>query len=321
MPNSPAPQNAARTAGTVSLVTAIVGTSMASLLYKLSFATGLHPLWVNALRLCLTLLILGPIVLLNRGRRQALLHVTRAGFWLSALSGTLLALHFTAWALALQNTDVFAASAIWGTYLLMTAALSARLLHERTSGGAVVGMVIATAGVVVCNVGGGMGKLGGNLLALLAALLQALYTLCGRKARETMDTNTYTSIVYTFTFLWMVVFALVPGIPLTGLSRLNVLWALGLAVFCTLLGHTMLNVSLKYFKAPFVSAVMLVTVVTAPLVVLLFLGDVPSVQTFIGGCIILAGLAWYLRVERREAKAAQAAAEQASGATANASEA
>ena len=42
--------------------------------------------------------------------------------------------------MAMANTDVFAAAAIWGTYLLMTAGLSAVFLGERTSGGAAVGM-------------------------------------------------------------------------------------------------------------------------------------------------------------------------------------
>ncbi|HNX62797.1 MAG TPA: hypothetical protein PKN45_09165, partial [Candidatus Limiplasma sp.] len=72
----------------------------------------------------------------------------------------------------------------------------------------------------------------------------------------------------------------------------------------TLLGHTMLNVALKYFKAPTVSAVMLVTVVTAPLVVLLVLGDLPTKYTLLGGCIIIVGLLWYLWVEKRDAATA-----------------
>ena len=188
--------------------------------------------------------------------------------------------------------------------LLMTAVLSSLILHEKTSRGALMGLVIATVGVVVCNLDGGLGKLSGNLLALLAALLQALYTLCGRKARAELDTNTYTSIVYGFTFAWMAIFVLVSGTPPTGLQPQNLLWALGLAVLATLLGHTMLNVALKYFKAPTVSAVMLVTVVTAPLVVLLVLGDLPTKYTLLGGCIIIVGLLWYLWVEKRDAAAA-----------------
>ena len=295
------PQN--QKTGYVALGTAVVGTSMASLFYKLSFATGLHPLWVNVIRLLLTLVLMAPLTLLSPTRRAKLAHVSRQGFWLSALSGTLLALHFTAWVLALENTDVFAASAIWGTYLLMTAVLSSRLLREKTSRGALLGLVIATVGVVVCNLDGGVGKLSGNLMALLAALLQALYTLCGRKARAQMDTNTYTAIVYGFTFGWMALFVWALGIPTTGFAPANVLWALCLAVFCTLLGHTMMNVALKYFKAPTVSAVLLVTVVTAPLMVFAFLGDVPSMYTLIGGCVILVGLVWYLRIEHRDALA------------------
>lgn len=293
-----------RKMGYIALLTGVLGTSVASLLYKLSFATGLDPLWVNVIRMSFTLLIMAPMTLLSRKRRQSLRHVTRGGFWISALSGTLLALHFTTWALALVNTDVFAASAIWGTYLLMTAMLSSLILHERTTRAALVGLVIATAGVVVCNLDGGMGKLTGNLLALAAALLQALYTLCGRKARVQLDANTYTSILYTFTLVWMVAFVLLGGVPTTGFAPQNLLWAMGLAVFCTLLGHTMLSVSLKYFKAPTVSAVMLITVVTAPLVVLLVLGDVPTKYTFIGGCVIIVGLVWYLWMERRDGKRA-----------------
>ncbi|HPS82657.1 MAG TPA: DMT family transporter, partial [Candidatus Limiplasma sp.] len=220
--------------GYLSLATAVAGTSLASLFYKLAFATGLHPLWVNVIRLFLTLVIMTPMTLFSKKHIAALRGVTKGAFWLSALAGTLLAFHFTAWVLALDNTDVFAASAIWGTYLLMTALFSAWILHEKTSRGALVGMVIATVGVVVCNLDGGIGKLSGNLFALLAAALQALYTLCGRKARVSMDTHTYTSIAYTFTFAWMAVFVLTLGIRPTGFGAQSVLWALCLAGFCTL---------------------------------------------------------------------------------------
>lgn len=288
--------------GIIALAIGVFGVSCASLLYKLSFATGLHPLWVNLIRLFFTLLIMSPVTLLSAKKRKNLKHVTKNGFLISALSGTLLAFHFTAWAMALDNTDVFAASAIWGTYLLMTAVLSSLILHEKTSRAALLGLVIATLGVVVCNLGGGTGKLSGNLLALLAAFLQALYTLCGRKARAKMDTNSYTTILYSFTFFWMAIIALVSGIKPTGFQPQNLLWALGLAVFATLLGHTMLNKALKYMKAPTVSAAMMTTVITGPLVVFMVLGEAPSKNTFIGGCIILAGLALYMVMERREAR-------------------
>ena len=289
--------------GYIALATGVVGTSTSSLLYKLSYATGLHPLWVNVMRMFLVLLMMAPMTFLNPKKRSALLHIPKSGFWLSALAGTILSLHFSAWALALENTDVFAASAISGTYLLMTALFSALILKEKTSRAALVGMVIATIGVVVCNLDGGMGKLAGNIAALLAAMLQALYTLCGRKARDYMDTNTYTSVMYGFTFVWMAIFVGIFGIPSTGLGLQSLVWGIGLAVLCTLLGHTMLNVSLKYFKAPTVSAVMMLSVILSPMVVFAVLGDLPTKNTFIGGCVIIVGLVWYLWMERKEAVA------------------
>jgi drug/metabolite transporter (DMT)-like permease len=289
--------------GVAALTTAVVGTSISSLFYMLSYRTGLSPLWTNALRLFFTLILMAPVTFLNRNLREKLLHIPKKWFWYSALTGTVLACHFTTWALALAQTDVFAAGAISGISLLITALLSSLFLRERTSRAALVGMIIATAGVVVCNLGGTMGTLSGNLYSLLAAALFALYTMLGRKIRMVLDVNTYTSVVYFFTFVWLAVFALVFSAPPAGFRPVGLLWTLGLAVFPTLLGHTMQSVSLKYFKAPTVSAVLLTNMVTAPLVVFFVLGDAPTKYTFIGGSVIIVGVVWYLWMELREARA------------------
>ena len=64
----------------------------------------------------------------------------------------------------------------------------------------------------------------------------------------------------------------------------------------------MANVSLKHFKATTVSAVMMVSAMSGPLIVFLFLGEAPSLFTLIGGTVILAGIAWYMVQERSEAR-------------------
>ena len=79
-------------------------------------------------------------------------------------------------------------------------------------------------------------------------------------------------------------------------------WAGMLAIVSTLLGHSMANVALKYFKAATVSAIMMTGIITGPLVVLVFLGETPTLFTIIGGVIIMTGLVWYMVMERREAK-------------------
>ena len=287
--------------GYLAISVCVIGVSTSPLFYKLAYATGMHALWVNVFRLLITTAFMAALTFFNPKSRRAILSISRRSFWISALAGTLLAVHLNSWALALVYTETFAASTIIGTYVLMTVLFSSLILKEKTSKGALVGLLIATTGVVITNFGGGMGQLGGNMLALFAAITEALYVLCGRKARAEIGAVAYTTILYSFTLFWMVIMAMfVPlraPVPMTG-----IFWAAMLALFSTLLGHSMANVALKYFKAPTVSAVMMSGVITGPVIVMLFLQETPTLYTVVGGTIIVGGLLWYMVQERREAK-------------------
>ena len=288
--------------GFLAIGVSVFGVSTSPLFYKLAYATGMSALWVNVFRLLITTVIMLVISFLNPSNRRALLATSKRAFWISALAGTLLALHLNSWALSLVYTDTFAASTILGTYVLITALFSSLFLKEKTSKSALIGLLVATVGVVICNLGGGgFGRLGGNLLALFAAAAEALYVLCGRKVRAEMGAVAYTTILYTVTLFWMVVMALFTGIP-GSIPADGVLWAGLLAVVSTLLGHSMASVALKYFSATTVSAVMMSGMVAGPLLVLAVMQDSMSVFSVIGGLIITAGLVWYMVVERREAK-------------------
>jgi len=287
--------------GYFALSICVVGVSTSPLFYKLAYATGMHALWVNVFRLLFTMIFMVAITFLNPKSRRAILSVSSRSFWISALAGTLLAVHLNSWALALVYTETFAASTIIGTYVLMTVLFSALILKEKTSKGALVGLIIATVGVVITNIGGGTGRLGGNMLALFAAITEALYVLCGRKARAEIGAVAYTTILYAFTLFWMVIMALFVELP-APVPMTGIFWAGMLAIFSTLLGHSMANVALKYFKAPTVSAVMMSGVITGPMIVMLFLHETPTLHTLVGGTIIVAGLLWYMVKELREAK-------------------
>lgn len=277
------------------------GVSTSPLFYKLAYATGINALWINVFRLSITTLVMLGIVLSSVERRRALLQTSKRSLWLSALAGTFFALHLNGWALSLVYTDSFAASTILGTYVLLTALFSSIFLKEKTSRGALAGLGIAMAGVVVCNFGGDMGRLGGNLLALFAAVTEAFYVLCGRKARREMSAASYTTVLYVVALFWMLVMALAAG-GRGGIPAKGVLWAGMLALFSTLLGHSMASVALKYFKATTVSAVMMAGMFFGPLLVMVFMKESLTVFTVTGGLIISLGLVWYMVAERREAR-------------------
>jgi drug/metabolite transporter (DMT)-like permease len=279
----------------------IFGVSTSPLFYKLAYATGMHALWVNVFRLLITTVIMAAVTLISPTHRREIRQMSKRAFWLSALAGTLLALHLNSWALALVYTDTFAASTIIGTYVLLTVLFASLILKERTSKGALMGLILATVGVVVCNFGGGLGRLGGNMLALFAAVTDALYMLCGRKVRRATGAVVYTTVLYTFALFWMVVMALIAGVPAT-IPAEGVFWAGMLTIFSTLLGHSMASVALKHFKAATVSAIMMTGAIFGPLIVVLFMQDSPTPFTLVGGTIIIAGFVLYLIMERRETK-------------------
>lgn len=287
--------------GTVALAIGLVGVSSSAVLNKGAVAAGMHPVWLNAMRLGLTVLILLPFFLRSRSARQAVMGLPKKERNLTLLSGAMLAVHFAAWTGALVYADALVVTTVWSTYSLMTVLGASLVLHERTPVPALLGIVLAIVGVGICALGARGVQLTGVVLALLAAASQAVYTLCGRTVRRTLDTLPYTMLVYTVACGCMLLCALFFRIPATGMGWQGVGASVALAVICTLGGHSMQNYALRYLKAPTVSAVMLLEVLTGPLLVFLVFGETPRPAGIIGGAVILAGVAWYMHYEWRKA--------------------
>lgn len=283
------------------LAIGLVGVSSSAVLNKGAVAAGMHPVWLNAMRLGLTIFLMLPFFLRSKGARQAVAQLSRKDRDLTLLSGVMLAVHFAAWTGALIFADALVVTTVWSTYSLMTVLGSSLVLHERTPAPALLGIVLATVGVGICAVGASGVQLIGVALALLAAASQAVYTLCGRNVRRTLDTLPYTMVVYAVAFGCMLLCALVLRIPATGMNLQGLGASLALAVVCTLGGHTMQNYALRYLKAPTVSAVMLLEVLTGPLLVFLVFGEAPRPAGIAGGAVILAGVVWYMHYEWRKA--------------------
>jgi len=87
-------------------------------------------------------------------------------------------------------------------------------------------------------------------------------------------------------------------LPVGGLTIVSMSSIVGLAVFSTLLGHTMCNYALKTVSATTVSTVMLTEVVTGPLMVFFLLHQAPGRNTLYGGAVILMAVAWYMIKEK-----------------------
>ena len=293
----PSPRLSGEFKGKLALGVAMSGTAFSSVLNKFALAAGMHPIWINAFRLGFALLLMVCFALI--GRQPLYVKMPRRELSLSVLSGLLLAAHFTCWVYALKYTDALAAAAIWSTYLFMTALGSMLLLKERIPAAAFAAMVLAFAGVLVCCIGWSATQLSGNLFALGAALTQAGYFMCGRFVRRNVDNFSYTLVLYGASFAALMAVGFLTRLPATGMMPSTLSAALGLAVLCTLMGHSLANYALKTLSATTVSVGMLAEVITGPLLVFLIMGQAPGRYTLIGGALILIAVAWYFWIDWR----------------------
>ena len=83
------------------------------------------------------------------------------------------------------------------------------------------------------------------------------------------------------------------GTPVFGYEPANYLTALGMAVFSTLLGHSIFSWGLKYESASYICTVKLMEPVFASVLGLLIFGEAPDLIVVIGGCIVILGVYLY----------------------------
>ena len=117
-----------------------------------------------------------------------------------------------------------------------------------------------------------------------------------------MTTTAYTCLVYTAALGTLLALALASGTPLTGYGAENLATALAMAVFCTLLGHSVFSWALKYFPPSFVSTARLMDCVFSAVWGALLFSELPAMQALLGGIAVISGVVLYTKSETRGGK-------------------
>ena len=278
------------------IVLGVVGISLSSIFVKFSTA----PAAVTAAwRLLWTVALMTPVVWGRGAVRRELLGVKWPLALLSALSGLFLAIHFVLWFESLNRTSVASSTTIVCTEVIWVCLGWWLFMGGRVPGKALAAIGVTVVGSVVIAFAdsGSRGHLSGDILALLAAVAVVGYTLIGRAVRSDTSTTVYTYLVYTVCALVLVLTCVFQGQALLGHGSSPIWVGLALAVFSTILGHSIFSWCLKYFSPAFVSASKLCEPVGAAALAALIFGQIPSVMQLLGGALILGGLVWYSRME------------------------
>lgn len=244
--------------------------------------------WV---RMALTVLVLAPVAA-RAAARGAESRWSRRDAVLTGAAGTLLAVHFLAWTASLALTSVASSVLLVCVHPVLVAPLARRLLGEQVGWRLVAGIALAVLGTAVTAAGdlrlSGRAALG-DLLALVGAAAFAGYLLIGRSVRRRRDATVYSVTAYS-----IVATIAIACTPFTGAGPLpharTLLACAGLALVCTVLGHTAFNWALRHVRAAVVSLAFLGEPPITTLLAIPILMQRPPPTAVIGGAVILIGV-------------------------------
>jgi len=278
------------------LIVSVLAMSWAAPLIRFSDAP---PLVISFWRLALSLPFIAAMIA-ARGEVRELRRLAPREVGVAALAGVFLAGHFATWIASVQLTSVAASVALVSTQPVWVALFALAFLGERPLPRQWGGIAVAVAGAAVIGWGdwsGGADPLRGDVLALMGALLVAVYYVIGRRLRRGISLWPYVGIVYGFATVTLLLGVLGSGLPLLGYGAPEWLIFLGLALGPMMLGHTGQNWALRYLPAYAVNLTLLGEPVGATLIawVLPGIAETPPLATVAGGVLILSGILIGLR--------------------------
>lgn len=281
----------------IMIIIGVLGISLSSIFVKFSAAPSAV---TAAFRLLWTVVVLTPVVLGKPAVRKEMLRMPRKLALLSCLSGLFLAIHFVLWFESLQHTSVASSTTIVCTEVVWVCLGFCLVLKGKLSGKAIAAIAVTLMGSVFIAYAdsGSESQLYGDILSLLAAVAVAVYTLIGRVVRSRVSTTAYTYVVYAACAAVLVVTCLIQGYGLFNYGISAIVVGLLLAVFSTILGHSIFSWCLKYFSPSFVSVSKLCEPVVAAGIAALLFGELPTLLQLLGGMLILGGVCWYSRLEK-----------------------
>lgn len=249
-------------------------------------------------RLGLTVVLLTGIVFAKPESRRELFSLKRKDIALCGLSGVFLAFHFFSWFESLDHTSVSSSTVLVNTEVVFAAFGYLLFFGKKLGKKEILAIAVAFAGSVMiaaADNSGGDSALFGDFLSLAAAAFSAIYTLIGTRERSHISTGVYTYVVYWGCFLTLFIIDCVTGTPLLGYGPVNWVMALCLAVFCTLMGHSVFSWCLKYLAPTYVSTVKLAGPVFASIYSVFLFEEIPGLLQIAGAIVVLCGVYLYAK--------------------------
>lgn len=272
----------------------VIFVSFGAIFTKISSAPSLA---IATYRLGFSSLILLPYVLKNNIKE--IKRVSKKDFFICLISGIFLAFHFATWLESIKYTSITSSTVLVNTHPIFIFIGSLFILKEKVSKKAIMSIAVALIGSTIISLGDsslGSNIFYGDFLAVLGGFCIAAYMMIGRVVRQRLSVNSYTFIVYSSSTLTLLILSLITNTPLYPYPKSDWLIFLALAVFCTILGHSIFNWALEYLNPAFVSTAILGEPVFATIWAMLLFKEIPTPWQIIGGIIIILGVYRFIQI-------------------------
>jgi drug/metabolite transporter (DMT)-like permease len=139
----------------------------------------------------------------------------------------------------------------------------------------------------------------GDMICFVSMLGYAMYMALGRKNGGRISLWMYMVPLYYLAGVICFVCALFTINPIKAYTLNNILMILGLGIFPTIMGHSILNYSLKHFRGQVVSVAYLGQILVGTGLGFIFLGDVPRPTFYAAAVLIVGGIIIVLNAGQR----------------------
>lgn len=280
------------------VVIAALAFSAAAPFAKIAIAGGVPPIVLACTRTAPGAILLAIVSMHELASSLRKLTTRQRGIVL--LAGVLLAAHFVLFLAGLAKTSLAAAVALVALEPISVVLWAVALFGIRPNRVAVIGLAVATvgAGVVASAAGGGDHGIVGDALVLGCVVLYGAYVAAARSLKDAVPIFPFASCVFAVTTLGLLPFAARDLAAMHDVSPRAWVGMSGLAIFPTLIGHTLVQLGARRAPPVVVALVSpgeaLGSILIGAAVALCGFGDllnmsVPTAREAVGAALILGG--------------------------------
>jgi drug/metabolite transporter (DMT)-like permease len=236
--------------------------------------------------------------------RREFLEISRRDFMWSIISGGFLFIHFYAWFKSITLTTIASAVVLMELHPVIVLFITLVFFRKKVPASSIMGIGVALLGGMI--VAGGDYSLEGthfvgDIYALASAVGMGAYFAIGNVVRVRMSSAPYVTLVFGSCWLFFAVGMLLLEVPFVGYAPSDYGYILLMTLVCQVGGHALFNWCLGYVTALDVSTWELGEIAVATMLAFLLLHEVPTPTQWVGALVVILGLLYYNRTQRKEA--------------------